>query len=130
MAKTKVKKMNFIIPLVVYPFDVMVSFGQTNEEVEVLFEEYNLTAEDVSIATITSNTVRGRTVMFSTNQTLIRIVEYPVSCLDYGNLQHEIFHAVTFIMDRIGMKLVVEESDEAYAYLVSYITTEIYKKIK
>ncbi len=129
MAKTKVKKLNFIIPLVVYPFDVMVSFGQTNDEVEVLFEKYNLTAEDVSIATITSNTVRGRTVMFSTNQTLIRIVEYPVTPLDYGNLQHEIFHAVTFIMDRIGMKLVVEESDEAYAYLIGYISTEIYKKL-
>lgn len=126
----KTKKLNFIIPLVIYPFDVMVSFGETNEEIDKHFKKYNLSADDISMATITSRTVQGRTVMFSSNQTLIRLINYPKSFKDYGNLQHEIFHAVTFVMDRIGMKLVVEESDEAYAYLIDYLTVEIYKKIK
>lgn len=108
----------------------MVSFGETNEQVDKILNKYNLTADDVQSATLTSRTVQGRTVMFSSNQTLIRLKEYPRTPTEYGNLQHEIFHAVTFIMDRIGMKLVVTESDEAYAYLVGYLTTEIYKKIK
>ncbi|HQV54299.1 MAG TPA: hypothetical protein PLX17_02240 [Chitinophagaceae bacterium] len=124
------KKLNFIIPLVIYPFDVMVSFGETNEEIDKHFKKYNLSADDISMATITSKTVQGRTVMFSTNQTLIRLVKFTGTPKDYGNLQHEIFHAVTFVMDRIGMKLVVEESDEAYSYLIDYLTVEIYKKIK
>lgn len=126
----KHKPINFIIPLVVYPFDVIVSFGQTNEEVEAHFAKDNLTGDDISLATITSITVKGRTVMFSTNQTLIRCTEIPKTPKEYGNLQHEIFHAVTFIMERIGMKLVLMKSDEAYAYLIGYLTTEIYKRIK
>lgn len=125
----KTKSLNFIVPLVVYPFDVMVSVGETNEQIDKHFKKYNLTAEDVSLATITSPTVKGRTVMLSTNQTLIRITEMPKTSRDYANLQHEIFHAVTFVMDRIGMKLVLMESDEAYAYLISYLTEKIYQKI-
>lgn len=124
------KSQNFIIPLKIYPFDVMVSFGETNEQVDKVLKKYDLTADDVHAATFTSRTVQGRTVMFSSNQTLIRLKSYPRTPIEYGDLQHEIFHAVTFIMDRIGMKLVIVESDEAYAYLVGYLTTEIYKRIK
>lgn len=125
----KKSKMNFIIPLVVYPFDVAVSFGESDEDLDKFFDKYGLTADDVNLATITSKTVQGRTVMFSTNQTLIRLPAIPKTPTDYGYLQHEIFHAVTFIMDRIGMKLVLLKSDESYAYLISYLTTEIYKRI-
>lgn len=127
--KLKSKGSNFIIPLVVYPFDVMISIGETNEDIDKRFKKYNLTAEDISLATFTSHTVQGRTVMFSSNQTLIRLRNFPKSPVDYGNLQHEIFHAVTFVMDRIGMVLKVEESDEAYAYLIGYLTREIYKRL-
>lgn len=52
----------------------------------------------------------------------------PKSVTDYGTLAHEIFHAVTFILTRIGMSL-TNESDEAYAYLIGYLTKEIYKHI-
>jgi hypothetical protein len=124
------KTLNFILPLKIYPFDILVSFGETNEQIDKVLNKYNLTEDDVNLATITSRTVQGRTVMFSTNQTMIRLKKYPVTPTDYGDLQHEIFHAVTFVLDRIGMKLVVLESDEAYAYMVGYITTEIYKRIK
>lgn len=125
----KKKSISFIIPLVVYPFDVMVSFGQTNEDVDKILKKYGLTAEDVSFATFTSSTIQGRAVMFESNQTLIRLKLFPETAIDYGNLQHEIFHAVVFIMNRIGMTLEVQKSDEAYAYLVSYLTTEIYKRL-
>ena len=121
--------MNFILPLVVYPFDVMVSFGESNAEMDKYFKKYNLSSEDVELATFTSETVQGRAVMFSTNQSLIRLRKIPETCKDYGDLQHEIFHVVTFIMHKIGMRLDINVSDEAYAYLVSYLTTQIYKKL-
>lgn len=125
----KTKSLNFIVPLIIYPFDVMISFGETNQEIDKHFEKYGLTAEDIDSATITSPTVQGRTVMFSTNQTLIRLLAIPKTPTEYGNLAHEIFHAVTFVMDRIGMTLKVEESDEAYAYLIDYLTKKIYERI-
>lgn len=125
----KQKKLNFIIPLIIYPFDVMVSFGESNEEMDKHLNKYGLTADDVSLATITSKTVQGRSVMFASNQTLIRMPKIPQTNEDYGNLQHEIFHAVSYIMHRIGMTLKIKKSDEAYAYLISYLTEEIYKKL-
>lgn len=127
---SKTKSINFIIPLVVYPFDVMISIGETNEQIDKHLSKYNLTPEDVSLATITSSTVQGRTVMFSSNQTLIRLKDYPVTNRNWADLSHEIFHAVAFIMWKIGMPLEINKSDEAYAYLISYISEEIYKKLK
>lgn len=125
----KSKKLNFIVPLIVYPFDVMVSFGESNEEIDKHLKKYGLTSDDVSLATYTSKTVQGRTVMFASNQTLIRLNQIPKTDIEFGNLAHEIFHAVSYIMHRIGMPLKIKKSDEAYAYLISYLTEEIYKKL-
>lgn len=38
-------------------------------------------------------------------------------------LQHEIFHCVMFILDKIGIKLSYK-TDEIYAYLIQYITKQ------
>ena len=34
--------MNFIIPLVIYPFDVMFSLGETDERLTKQFKKYNI----------------------------------------------------------------------------------------
>ena len=108
----------------------MVSIGETNEEVDKHLSKYNFTADDVQLATFTSDTMQGRCVMFQGNQSLIRIKNLPKKPEHFGQLSHEIFHCVSMIMWKIGMELVIEKSDEAYAYLVRYLTTEIYKKLK
>lgn len=124
------KKLNFIIPLVIYPFDVLVSIGETNKEIKKCLLKYtNITDEDIELSQFKNHTITGRSAMFSSNQSLIRLKYYPTEAKDFGVLQHEIFHCVTVIMDAIGMKFKVFKSDEAYAYLIGYLTTEIYKKI-
>lgn len=120
----KNKKLNFIIPLVVYPFDVMVSLGQTDEELKVSMAKYNVDWSDKMKCT-----GKGLFYMTKENQSLIRQWNYPTTPEDYGSVQHEIFHCVTHILDRIGMKLVLYKSDEAYSYMVGFLTTEIYKRI-
>ena len=127
--RRKLKTYNFIIPLVVYPFEVMISIGEDGNQLEKRLKKYNISDDDLSSLDIVGNTVMGRTVMFSTNQTVIKIPRVPITPMEWGNLQHEIFHAVTFVMDRIGMKLRIEESDEAYAYLIGYLTQKIYEHI-
>lgn len=127
---TKVKSFNVIIPLVVYPFDVMVSAGQTDKE---LCKELSGKGIDVEkereLWELASPTAPGRTAMFSSGQTLLRLRHFPDTSFDYGCLAHEVFHVVTFIMWKIGMKFKVMKSDEAYAYLVGYLTEQIMEVI-
>lgn len=128
--KIKPTSMNFIVPLVIYPFDIMVSFGETNEQVEKNLKSKGiLSDEDIELAMFRTETVNGRAVMFESNQSFIRLRQIPVIPNDFGKLQHEIFHVVHFIMDRVGMKYETMVSDEAYAYLTGYITEQIYLKI-
>lgn len=119
------KKDNFVIDLVIYPFEVMVSFGQTDKELEKDLNKVGLDWDDKC-----KIIGMGKYVMFPNNTSLIRLFNYPEYHSDYGVLQHEIFHCVTFIMDKIGIELSLYKSDEAYAYLIGYLTEEIYKKIK
>jgi hypothetical protein len=123
----KNKALNFIIPLNVYPFDVMVSLGEKDTDLITKLKKMGVDTTDKGI-TDYSPSSRGRCIMFEGGQTLIRIYRYDKSSYFYGYLAHEIFHAVEFIMDHIGMKL-VRESDEAYAYLISFLTTEIHKRL-
>ncbi|MBP7109509.1 MAG: hypothetical protein KBA90_13210 [Chitinophagaceae bacterium] len=120
----KQKSLNFIIPLVVYPFDVMISFGETDEQLKKVMGKYDIEwSENMKVVG------QGLFYMTDLNQSMIRLKKIPESSEDYGYLHHEIFHAVTYILNRVGMKLVLGKSCEAYSYLVGYITTEIYKKL-
>lgn len=121
----KSKKLNFIIPLVVYPFDVMVSLGESDEDLKKAMQKFNVDWSDNMKCV-----GQGLFYMTQQNQSLIRTWNYPKTPEDYGSLQHEIFHCVTVLLDKMGMKFIPLKSDEAYAYLVGYLTTEIYKKIK
>lgn len=118
------KSLNFIVELVVYPFDVMVSIGETDEEVKRKLKKYDVQWDE----SLTMHGI-GKFLINKENKSLIRLKHYPQLPMDYGTLQHEIFHAVTWILDRCGMKFKLGTSDEAYSYLVGYLTKEIYKRI-
>jgi hypothetical protein len=123
MPMTK-KGKNFIIPLVIYPFDVMVSVGESDSQLTDQLSKYGIEwGDDFKCSG------KGRSVIMENNQSLLRLHSYPETNEDMGVLQHEIFHVVTFIMDRIGMPLTICVSDEAYAYLIGYLTKEIYDRI-
>lgn len=123
--------LKLLIPLVIYPFDVLVMMGYSDEEVREELSQYEgISEEDIDLAMFKTYTTKGRAVMFETSQTFLRIREIPETPLDYGFLQHEIFHATSFILHRIGMKLKIGVSDEAYAYLVGYLTEKIYEEIE
>lgn len=118
--------MNFIIPYHIYPFDLMVSIGETDAELKKALKEYGTEwLDDYSY----EDKVEGRFVMNKKHQSLLRVPRKPTNPQDKGVLAHEIFHAVEFVLDRIGLPHTLE-TGEAYAYLIDYITTEIYKKLK
>lgn len=125
----KSKKLNFIVPLVIYPFDILVSMGQTDEELNKVLSKYDCCLGEGEAETYNRPAVQGRTIMNANNQSVIRFKKIPETCEEYGVLAHEIFHVVTYVMNRVDMKLKLQSSDEAYAYAIGYLTTKIYEKI-
>ena len=107
----------------------MVSIGETDRKFNKAIDRYDIEKDEVLSNFNKYPLTKARTVMFDGNQTMIRMRNYPESAKDRGLLSHEIFHAVDFILDRIGMKL-IQESCEAYAYLIDYITRKIYEHIE
>jgi hypothetical protein len=126
MAK-KIKKLNHIIRTDVYPFDFMFSFNETDAELIKILDKYGIDHQNHPWQ-FESDKVHGRTCVFESGQTLIRLPYFPETCEHYGCLSHEIFHGVEFLFYRLNMKL-KKSSGEAYAYLIQYLTTEIYKQI-
>ena len=119
---------NFIVPLVIYPFEVMVSFGQSDEMLLKTLSPF-LTQSEIESKNFSFRADEdAKALIFRCGQVLIRTQSIPKSIYEYGTLQHEIFHAVSFVMERIGVKF-CNKSDEAYAYLIGYLTREIYKQI-
>lgn len=122
----KHKSLNFIIPLVVYPFDVMVSFCQSDQDLTKSLNRNGWKWDD-----LLKLKGDGKFVLFPEfNGTVIRMRHYPDNPDRKGTLAHEVFHAVTYILDLIGMDFKINSSDEAYSYLTGYITKEIYKKFE
>lgn len=126
----KQKSKNFIVPLVVYPFDVMVSLNQSDESLKKDLLKYYKSIEDVDyhFESYGEDNHLGTCIMLPNGQLLIKTKMYPVTNEDYAILVHEIFHAVCLVFHRIGI-ILTKETDEAWAYMIEYLTKEIYNKI-
>lgn len=107
-----------IIPLHIYPFDVLVSRQSTKDLTAKL---KTLLPEDVhhEIEEAIAKD-KGRTTMFSSGQSVIHLLDF-----NSGIIAHEVFHVVDFLMTRLEMPL-VHENQEAYAYLLGYIVEKIH----
>ena len=125
----KNKSINFVIDYVVYPFELMVSMGEDKEVFKKrlkkrLPEDMRHEVEDEFCNT----EFQAQTVMFSGGMTAVWFRECPIKASQYALIAHEVFHAVDFLFQRINIKL-SNDSNEAYAYLLQYITEQIYKKL-
>jgi hypothetical protein len=123
-------KTHFTVDLVIYPFDIMFSLGEEEGEIrEFLGKGYEMEQEDVD-ELFNVPLAQGRCYHHaSKGWTFIRLKHFPEDPKVFGYLQHEIFHAVTFIMNKIGMSFDLNVSDEAYAYLIGYVTEQAYLNI-
>jgi hypothetical protein len=117
------------IPLHIYPFDIIVFLGSSDSQVESFLSLY-FSKKEVSeyehFWKLKSPTNMGRTVLMPGNKIMIRT---KAKCPTLGVVAHEVFHAVEFLFEIIGIKH-CDESSEAWAYMIEYLTNEIYKLIK
>ena len=116
---------NFVIPTHIYPRGVMFSFGQSNKELIKSMNRYKMTPitnidlQDGDFGYFKDCSYNG----------LIRMPSIPFTPKEYSTLQHEICHFVFSILDYIGVQLEIHKSEEAYTYLIGYITEKVYDKI-
>lgn len=128
------KKLNKIIQIGLYPFDLMLSFNETDKEVKKALKKFNITCKNSNENTVFDmdklKQKRGRMVMFIGKQTIIRLNFMPrlTDSLEMSLLQHEIFHAVGFLMSEINTPL-TNDTHEPYAYLIQYLTEKIYAEL-
>ena len=116
----------FIIDCQVYPFQILVYFGQDKKP---LYKELKKRLPKSAIDTLKTFDFKvGKSVMFPNGQTLLWLNEKPNSVSGLATLNHEIFHCACFILERVGI-VYSESSDEAYAYLIEYLTKQIYNEL-
>ncbi len=121
--------MNFIIDLHVYPFDILVSIGDTNEELKKVMLKLGINEADVlRDVEYGHGRADGINNLYYTPYGLIRMFKKGRDAEWKALLSHEISDLVFSIMKRIGMKH-KKSSREAYSYLTQYITKEIYQKL-
>lgn len=120
----KKRSLNHIVSNEVFPFDVMFSFGQTNEELEKTFKGFAVNTGNY----FTHQLKKGMCTQFSNGQIIVRMPNYPRTPADYGTLQHEIYHAAHYMRSHMGDTF-TPESEESYAYLVGFLTKKIYEQL-
>lgn len=113
------------INIPIYKTCLWVYFG-SHEECEKALRNKNVSERYISFFKQQYNsTVHGLYVYDEEeNLCLLWLNDIPYSVADYGNLVHEIEHYVFNLFDRIGMEHTTA-SDEAYAYMIGYVFSEI-----
>jgi hypothetical protein len=110
-----------IIPLDVFAHDIVVSIGQSDED---LYEEIkeNISKKKFDKRMANQKSI-ATTFKLKTGAILIRFkddIDNP------GIVAHEAFHAIVYLFEKIGIDFAYE-SEEAYAYSLEYLTTQILK---
>ncbi len=125
------KSLNKIIPIGIYPYDLMVSFNESDKDFKKALKKFGITPKGSTEKTVfemdSEKTYKGRMVMFLGKQTVIRMNFMPklTNPFHMSLLQHEIFHAVAFFMMEISTPL-KSSTHEVYAYLIQFVTEKIY----
>lgn len=113
-----IKKLN------VHPYPKKVWLIWEELDSNVMYE-FSKEPDDYSGIYSVPPTSEGETIRTKKGNVVIRFHTAPTNP---GSIAHEAFHAVTNILDYIGMKL-SDESEEAYSYLLDSIVSQIHETI-
>ncbi len=127
--KYKNRSVSIQIPLHLYPWSVDFCFNWTDAELTKHLKKSGVSKADRKSGSHTQACSALWVGYKSCNTVLIRMKHIPETPHDYAVLQHEIFHAVAFTLELAGLQLSVGVSDEAYAYMISWLTEELYTKL-
>lgn len=129
VSKNKTPVFYVIVPIHLYPYDVIVSIGHTDEEIDAILKRKGV-KDGRELSEYGQHGRAKYAVWYDYNIALIRLKCLPRSANDYGALMHEILHVVISVLRKVGMRISAGGgSDEAYTYLMSYLVQHIMFKI-
>ncbi len=118
--------MHKVIPIEIYNTDLLVCFGDVQGVKEAL-QEYigDEKAEETmrNFGKVRESTL-ARTCMAANGGVLLWMPSIPDNTKDYATLAHEALHAAAYTMRKAGVPFSTD-TEEAYAYLIGYITLQI-----
>ena len=124
------KPQQFQIPVDIFKRNILVCINEPNEEIErILVESGHDETEAKKAAGYDSDSIGAYAWIFENRNALIRLKGEKVDPIFHDCVAHEIAHVAFAILDYVGIKL-GSKSEEAYAYLIGYITREFYEKIE
>lgn len=116
-----------IIEIPIYNQDIMIHFGDI-QELKAELTKYFDEVDTYRILQVATECQDGITIHDEPTQKILVIMPTPPSRADdFGTLIHELSHAVNYIMKQVGVKP-SEDSEEAYTYLLGYLTKEVFQK--
>lgn len=115
--------MNKILSIDIYERDLMVHFGKKEDLKKRLSKMFGdkYSSEVVSLI---SDEDRGKSILLDGGQMILFMPKVPKNVFDLSVLAHEIFHITDYTMEKAGIRL-TESSDEAYSYLIQFLTKKI-----
>lgn len=124
----ELKPQHFFLNCGTYPFDILVFINldtaKTKKYLGKWFDEKDIAATNFS------ENCNGRTQLINNKNIFIQLHKFHRNCFTCDSVAaHEIFHAVEFLFEKVGVKH-SEETSEAWAYQIEYLIKQLYKKIK
>lgn len=126
--------LSICIPLHVYPFHVVFSFNHSSEDLKkIIHRKEHVRMECLNDHRIEYGSGGGaKWALYledNRNVALVRMKIIPSTAWQFSALAHEISHVTFAILETCGLSLNVGTSDEAYAYVISYLTQEVYEAL-
>lgn len=121
-----------IINIDLYRTDLMLFIGNSGDlRLSLIDNNINKRSADkvirlLDVRDFWSGSNKGFCYQFKGGQILIVLPELPDAIEKLGTLNHEILHAVFFILKKVGVVYSIE-SEESYTYLYGYLTEKIYR---
>lgn len=112
----------FIVNCAVYPFDILVHIGKDKKNLFKFLKGRIAKDEFRHIKKFRFS--RGNSIFLKNGQTILTIDKLSYNPVDISTLAHEVYHCTSFILKRVGLKQ-GRHTEEAYAYLIEYITKSI-----
>ena len=123
----KQKKDMFEVDWVIFPFHVLVCLGSTREDILRKLKNLRYEVSEKEIDQINMSGI-GRCVMLENGGTILWIRDYPNEAGSLSCITHEVFHAVYFLLGRVGIEI-SDDSDELVAYMQGYLVNKILNRI-
>jgi hypothetical protein len=116
---------NFTIDLTMIPYDIMVFYNEKDDNVSAILLEVGINKYEVEHMLNLKDEEKGRTMITTNNYTIIRLKAVNEDILP-GIIAHESLHAISMIMEQMGVKFHPDFSEEIYTYALQYVVNKMH----